>query len=324
MFKKLYITIFFTLFSFSGAPLNAQELLPELKPSAMVDDSVITLGDLFSELTEKQDIVIATAPEPGKKVLVSARHILQLTRTNNVRWRNSAGVTNVIVSRMSTVVSYEDLADDLKAELNNLNHSNQNLEIRFYNRNGKIHLPNGFDVADISIKNISLNRGSDKFSALVGAPTGSGGETLHTINGRTISVTMIPSLARTIRNGDVIKASDITWISLADNQVSRNVIRTSDQLIGMTPRNQIKEGSTVRLSDVNRPVLVKRGALVKINFNTSNISLSTIGKAVEKGGKGDVIQVKNNASQKVISAIVLGTNLVEVHADASSLVLLNQ
>ena len=257
-------------------------------------------------------------------ILISARHILKLTRANNVRWRNSAGVTNVIVSRMSMVVNYEDLADELTAELKNLNQSSQNLEIRFYNRNGKIHLPNGFDAADISIKNITLDRRSDKFSALVGAPTGAGGETLHTINGRTVSVTMIPALARTIRSGDVIKASDITWISMADSQVSRNIIRTSDQLIGMTPRNQIKEGSVVRLSDVNRPVLIKRGALVKINFNTSKISLSTLGKAIEKGGKGDVIQVKNNASQKIISAIVLGPNLVEVHTDVSSLVLLNQ
>lgn len=323
MIKKLYITLSFVLLSFLGTIAYAQDVLPELKPSVTVDDNVITLNDLFSDLTEKQSIVIATAPEPGKRVLVSARHILKLTRANNVRWRNSAGVTNVIVTRMSTVVGYKDLADALTAELKNLNHSNRNLEIRFYNRNGKIHLPKGFDAADISIKNITVDRGNDKFSALVAAPTGSGAEVLHTINGRIISVTMVPALARTIRNGDVIKASDIKWVSLADNQVSRNIIRTSDQLIGMTPRNQIKEGNTVRLSDVDRPVLIKRGALVKINFNTSKISLSTIGKAVEKGGKGDVIQVKNNASQKIISAIVLGPNLVEVRADVSSLVLLN-
>jgi len=248
MFKKLYITILIALFSFQTTQLFAQEILPELKPSVMVDDSIITLGDLFSDLNEKQDLVVANAPEPGKKLQISA---------------------------------------------------------------------------DISIKNISVDRGSNKFSALIGAPTGSGGESLHTINGRTISVTMVPSLVRTIRSGDVIKSSDIKWISLADNQVSRNIIRSSDKLVGMTPRNQIKEGSAIRLSDVNRPVLVKRGALVKINFSTSKISLTTLGKAVEKGGKGDVIQVKNNSSNKIISAIVLGPNQVEVHADLSSLVLLN-
>ena len=323
MIKKLYITILFLFFINPVVSLNAQETLPELKPAVMIDDSVITLGDIFADMIENQDIVIGQAPEPGKKILISARHILKLTRAHNIRWRNSAGVKNVVVSRVSTVISYSELKPDLEAELKNLYHSSQNLDIRFYNRNGQIHLPNGFDAADINIKNISLDKRSDKFSALIGAPTGSGGETLHTINGRIIRVTMIPSLARTLRSGDVITASDIKWISLPDSQVSRNMIRAQDKLIGMTPRTQIKEGIAIRLNEVNRPILVKRGALVKINFKTARISLSTIGKAIQKGGKGDVIQVKNNASQKIISAIILGPNQVEVYADASSLVLLN-
>ncbi|MBL4601486.1 MAG: flagellar basal body P-ring formation protein FlgA [Emcibacteraceae bacterium] len=323
MIKKLYITILFLFFINPVVSLNAQETLPELKPAVMIDDSVITLGDIFADMIENQDIVIGQAPEPGKKILISARHILKLTRAHNIRWRNSAGVKNVVVSRVSTVISYSELKPDLEAELKNLYHSSQNLDIRFYNRNGQIHLPNGFDAADMNIKNISLDKRSDKFSALIGAPTGSGGETLHTINGRIIRVTMIPSLARTLRSGDVITASDIKWISLPDSQVSRNMIRAQDKLIGMTPRTQIKEGIAIRLNEVNRPILVKRGALVKINFKTARISLSTIGKAIQKGGKGDVIQVKNNASQKIISAIILGPNQVEVYADASSLVLLN-
>lgn len=324
MTKYIYSSIAFALLAFSTMSVMAQENLPELKSSAMVDDSVIMLSDLFIDLDESQDIVIGNAPEPGKKIQVSARHLLKVTRANNIRWRNSAGIKNVMISRVSNVVSYSDLRDDLAAELKNLYHTDQNLDVRFYNRNGKIHLPNGFDAADINIKNISLDKRSDKFSALIGAPTGDGREVLHTVNGRTIRVIMVPSLARTIRSGDVISASDIKWISLPDSQVSRNIIRASDKLIGMTPRNQIKEGVAVRLTDVNRPVLVKRGSLVKINFTTAKINLTTIGKAIENGGQGDVIQVKNNASSKIISAIVLGPNQVEVHADASSLVLLNQ
>lgn len=321
MTRKLYITAL-VLFSFlSGFTLNAQEIIPELKPSAIVDDSVITLGDLFTDLNEYQDIVVANAPEPGKKVLVSARHILKLTK--NVRWRNSAGINNVVVSRMSTVVGVMEMKENLIAELKNIYQSDQNLDIRFYNGNAKIHLPYGYEVDDISIKNISLDKKNGKFSALIASPKGQGGETLHTVNGRTIKVTTVPSLARTIRNGDVIAAADIKWITLPENQIGRNIILSKDKLIGMTPRNQIKEGSAIRLNEVNRPVLVKRGSLVKINFNTGQISLSTLGKAVENGGKGDVIQVKNNSSNKIISAIVFAPNQVRVHADIGSLVLLN-
>ncbi len=315
------ILTFFSLIGLSVA--YAQDIIPEIKPQTVVDDGVVTLGDIFTDLKVSQDLVIANAPEPGKKIQISARHILQVTRAHNVRWRNSAGVKNVMVSRMSEVVSFADLKPQLTAELKNLYQSDQDMDIRFYNRGGKIHLPTGFDVQDLSIRNISLDRSNDKFSALIGAPTGQGSETLYTVNGRTIRTTTIPTLARTLRSGDVIQASDIAWLAVPEGQVSRNMILSTDKLIGMTPRTQIKQGSPIRLSEVNRPILVKRGALVKINFNTDKISLSTLGKAVEKGGMGDVIQVKNNASNKIVSAIVLGPNLVQVHADASSLVLLN-
>ena len=302
---------------------NAQAILPELKPTAIIDDSVVTLGDLFTDLKEKQDIVVANAPEPGQKILISARHVLKVTRQNNVRWRNSVGVKNITVSRMSTIVSIPELKDKLTAELKNLSYTEKNLDLRFYNKNGKIHLPNGYDVADLTVRNISLDKKSDKFSALIGAPTGGGGETLHTVNGRILRVTMVPTLSKTIRSGEVIKSTDITWTSLPDQQVSRNMIRSQDKLIGMTPRSQIKEGNPIRLNEIDRPVLIKRGSLVKVHFSSAKINLSTLGKAMEKGGLGDVIQVKNNTSNKLISAIVLGPNQVQVNTDASKLVLLN-
>lgn len=323
MTRLISKSIFLLLALIGTCIAQAQEILPELKPQTVVDDTVVTLDDIFTDLQTSQDLVIANAPDPGQKIQISARHILKVTRAHNVRWRNSAGVKNVIVARMSEVITYTELKPQLTAELKNLYQSDQNMDIRFYNRGGKINMPTGYDVQDLTIKNISLDRNSDKFSALIGAPTGQGSEALHTVNGRTIRTTSIPTLARTIRSGDIIQASDIAWTSIPEGQVSRNMIRNTDKLIGMTPRTQIKQGSPVRLSEVNRPILVERGSLVKINFNTDKISLSTLGKAVEKGGMGDVIQVKNNASQKIVSAIVQGPNLVQVHTDVNSLVLLN-
>lgn len=326
MIQKIFILSLLVTFNFvlTTKTVFGQDTLPEIKASTTVDDTVITLGDIFTNLNEKQDLVVGNAPEPGKKILIPARYILKLTRDHNVRWRNSAGVTNVVVSRDSMIVNYTDLQPLLSEELKNLYHTDKNLDVRFYNRNGKIHLPNGYDVQDLNIRNISLDRKSDKFSALIGAPDGQGGETQHIVNGRTIKVVMVPSLAKSIRSGDIIKSSDIKWTPLPDSQVARNIIRSKDKLVGMTPRNQIKEGSPIRLNEVERPILVKRGSLVKIHFSTEKINLSTLGKAVENGGIGDVIQVKNNSSDKIISAIVLGPNQVQVNINSDNLVLLNQ
>lgn len=323
MIKKFIISTLYLTFCLIGFSLNAEEILPELKPTAMVDDTVVTFGDLFTDLKEKHDIVVANAPEPGKKIIISARHILKLSRDHNVRWRNSSAVKNVSITRLSTVITVAELSGLISDELKNLYQSEQNFDIRYYNRNVKIHLPSGYDVQDLSIKNIALDKKSDKFSAIIGAPTGFGSETLITVNGRTLKVAQVPTLIKTIRKGEVIQASHIEWISIPEAQVSRNMILDMDRLVGMTPRTQIKEGATIRLSEVNRPILVKRGSLVQISFNTSRISLSTIGKAIDNGGKGDVIKVKNNSSDKIITAVVLGENQVQVSAGIGNFVLLN-
>lgn len=311
-------------FGLINANSLAQDILPEIKASAIVEDSVVTLNDIFSNLNKGKDIVIADAPAPGKKTIISARHVLKLTRSNNIHWKNSAGVKNIIISRMSTVVTYSELTQMLSDELKNIYLADNNIDVRLYNNNGKIHLPFGYDIADLSIKKINIDRRNDKFSALVHAPTGLGDENQHMVNGRILRVTMIPALTRTIRSGETIKKSDINWISMPDKQISRNTVRNLDKLIGMTPRNQIKQGNPIRLSEVRRPILVKRGSLVKINFNTANINLTTIGKAVENGGKGDVIQVINNTSKKTISATVFGFNQVQVNSLTNNIVLLSQ
>ena len=321
MIKKILISL--AILSSYVLTLNAEEALPELKPEAIVDDSVVTLGDLFTDLDEKSELVIANAPEPGKKVIIPARHILKVTRANNVRWKNSAAVKNVIVKRMSTIIVVGELKEILVNELKSNFLTSQEFDIRFYNQNAKIHLPNGYDVFDLTIKNLAIENNGNKFSALIAAPNGNGSEALHKVNGRTLRVSTIPALSNTIRKGSIINTSDIRWVTLPEAQVGRNIIRDTEKLIGMTPRTQIKEGMPIRLSEVNRPTLVKRGALVKINFNTAGISLSAIGKAIENGGKGDVIQVKNNSSDKIITAVVLGENQVQVGNDIANLVLLN-
>lgn len=321
MIKKILIFLFF-LSSFSIS--LAQEIIPELKPETIVDDSVIMLGDLFTDLSEMEELVVANAPEPGKKIVIPARHILKVTRANNIRWKNSAAVKNVIVKRKSSIIVVSELREILIDELKNNFLTSQEFDIRFYNQNAKIHVPNGYDALDLTVKNLSIENNGNKFSALIAAPNGNGSEVLHKVNGRTLRVSTIPALSKTVRKGSIINASDIRWVTIPDAQVGRNIIRDTEKLIGMTPRTQIKEGMPVRLSEVNRPTLVKRGALVKIHFNTSKISLSAIGKAIENGGKGDVIQVKNNSSDKIITAVVLGENQVRVGTDVSSLVLLNQ
>jgi flagella basal body P-ring formation protein FlgA len=48
-------------------------------------------------------------------------------------------------------------------------------------------------------------------------------------------------------------------------------------------------------------------------LQTQNMYLSTQGKAVQDGAKGEVIRVQNLESNRIVEATVIGTNQVAVH-----------
>ena len=132
------------------------------------------------------------------------------------------------------------------------------------------------------------------------------------VSGRAYGVVQVPVLSRRIAPGDTITASDIDWQDVRAEQTGSDIAATDAQLIGMTPKRGVPVSQPVRLRDLQSPRLIDKGALVTITLATANLSLSVQGKALQDGGKGDVIRVVNTQSNRVVEATVAGPNLVAV------------
>ena len=72
----------------------------------------------------------------------------------------------------------------------------------------------------------------------------------------------------------------------------------------------------VRMNELQRPIMVQRNSLVTISLRTPYMSLTTQGRAIEDGGKGDVIHVTNLQSKRTFEAVVDGPNSVVVHTSS--------
>ncbi|MNF12653.1 flagellar basal body P-ring biosynthesis protein FlgA [compost metagenome] len=55
-----------------------------------------------------------------------------------------------------------------------------------------------------------------------------------------------------------------------------------------------------------------KGSLVTITLATENLTLSVQGKALQDGGRGDVIRVVNTQSNRILEATVAGPSIVAV------------
>ena len=89
-------------------------------------------------------------------------------------------------------------------------------------------------------------------------------------------------------------------------------VKDVQEVIGLVPHRLIRAGSPVSLNYFQQPVVVLSGRPVRIVARYKGIEVSAQGTAMTRGRIGEVIKVKNNASQKIVSARVVDSGTVEV------------
>ena len=89
-------------------------------------------------------------------------------------------------------------------------------------------------------------------------------------------------------------------------------IKDAAEIRGLVPHRFIRAGSPVSINYFQQPVAVESGRMVRIIFRQGGLTVSAKGVAMGRGRIGQVIKVKNETSQKVLSARVVDTQTVEV------------
>lgn len=286
--------------------------LADVKPSATVNGPTITLGDLLENLAEGNDIRVMDSPAPGEKISISTRYLVALTRQHNIYWQNSRGIRQIAVTRKGKRIRHEDLKPLIEAELSARKLIDRQTTLHFTSRNAILHLPEENTVDDITLDRLTFDKKSRKFAALIAIPAGNDTHTSAIVRGRIQTVSYVPALNKIIIPGQEITKEDIAWIPLPSLHIGRNIIRNTDQIIGLTPRRRLTDSTPLKLSDLIRPRIIRRGARVSILYQSGKISLAAIGKATENGGRGDVIRVINSKSRRIIEATVIGPNQVQI------------
>ncbi|WP_029008968.1 flagellar basal body P-ring formation chaperone FlgA [Azospirillum halopraeferens] len=138
------------------------------------------------------------------------------------------------------------------------------------------------------------------------------------VAGRAFGVVEVPVLARRVMPGDTIAAEDVTWIEVRAEHAGSDVAARETDVVGMTPKRGVPVNQPVRLRDIQSPRLVDKGSFVTITLTTANLTLTARGKALQDGGRGEVIRVVNTQSNRIVEATVAGPNVVAVAKPGST------
>lgn len=116
--------------------------------------------------------------------------------------------------------------------------------------------------------------------------------------------------ARTIRAQSVIGPDDLT---VADTAFP-GALTDQSRAIGLEARITIYPGRPVRAGDLGLPAVIERNQIVPISFLSGGLAIQAEGRALARGGVGDLIRVMNLSSRTTVTGRIAADGQVLVGA----------
>ena len=88
-----------------------------LKSRVTVNDDVVRLGDIFTNLAGKAKIAVAYAPRPGRRTILDVVWLAQLARAYGLPWRARSRFDRVTIERASRQIHRQRIAEQIKTAL---------------------------------------------------------------------------------------------------------------------------------------------------------------------------------------------------------------
>lgn len=292
---------------------------PALRPHAIVDGALVTLGDLFDNAGAASEKAVFRAPDPGDVGNVSAARVGEAARRHGLDWQGDGGITTVTVTRTSTEVPLDAIKEVVAAAARSRLGlpDDARLAVDLDPRARPLHLPSKA-AATIDVARLDLNRDTGAFAAEIRAsdPAAGGGATIY--RGRAVETISLPVLTAPIVRGERIGDGDIVMRLVPRNSVMPGTIVHREEVAGMAARRSLNPGETLRDADIEAPKLVTRNATVKLVYKSTAMTISTLGRALDDGARGESVRILNVRSKRIIDATVTGTNTVSVSPTAAA------
>lgn len=134
--------------------------------------------------------------------------------------------------------------------------------------------------------------------------------------GRRTRTEEVLTYARDFAAGDIVEAEDIVWAPPAGFGSPIDAPRDARAVIGQAARRPLRAGTAVSLADLSQPKVIKRDEMVTVAFAADGIKLVLQGRALSGAARGELVDIQNPASKKVIQAVATGPDQAVVGPEA--------
>jgi flagella basal body P-ring formation protein FlgA len=290
---------------------------PRLKELVTVSSEIVRIGDLVENAGPAAAIPVFRAPDLGQTGAVAVSRIDEALRPYDMTGVDTAGLSEVVVTRLSRAITAKEITDRIaRAVAGQYGYGDaQNLGVVLDRDIRVLHVEPSV-TADLMISRMNVEPRTGRFDISFELPgsavarrvslrfTGSVTETLEAA-----------TLARAVRPGEIIKASDVVMERKPRAEVGGDGLGI-EQAVGLAARNALRAGQVLHSGDLTKPQVVQRNEAVTMTYEVPGILLTVRGKALEAGATGDVIGVLNIQSNRTVQATVTGPGRVAIFAAA--------
>jgi flagella basal body P-ring formation protein FlgA len=106
-----------------------------------------------------------------------------------------------------------------------------------------------------------------------------------------------------LRKGHEIMEGDVELIR-AEQRGTRSIASSLEEVLGMTAKRPINPGDIIKRSYLAPMKLIKRGEVVTLKIETDKLKVSSQGKAMQNGARGDVISVRTLSGKEIYGTVI--------------------
>lgn len=122
----------------------------------------------------------------------------------------------------------------------------------------------------------------------------------------------VPVLNKPLARHAIITDDDLNVVKQPLGQASSGTVFKVEQLVGMQLTRALDAGATLRLNQLRKPDVIKRGQQVTLVSGAKGLQVRISGKALDNAAEGERVAVSNLSSGKRVEGIAHSDGTVSV------------
>jgi len=287
------------------------------RADAIVTDKAVRLGDIAQidspniqddeAIIELKKIAVGVSPKAGESMTLEGSKVLERLRDEGVRLDS---IRYSLPRDISVTRAFREVRlDELERALTSfLSKESKQVDVKQLVVDGPIRVPT--DSLGLEVVALQATRpghiGVD-FKSVAGSD-----EVRFQLKAVADEWRLMPVASRPLAKGATVTANDVQLMKVNGTALGRDSIENLGDIVGRNLTKDLGQGEMFKASTVVVPAVVTAGSRVTVVFRQNRLEVTASGIALENGGMGQDIRVRNESSKKVIVGKVSDPGIVTV------------